>query len=200
MKTKTINVYSYAELSDKAKERAWLDSLQHFEYAWADDNAASLKGFENTFPLKIKHWEYGGRGEGVNFEMTCDDAVTLLTGQRLATYIWNNFRNDIYKGKFYSTSGNYVDGKYSYKSRHSKIILESSCPFTGYCMDDALLDEVFAFMEKPDSRNFEELMGDCFEAWVKACNDDADYQSSQPAFAESCEANEYEFDESGDML
>lgn len=200
MRTMTVDVFKYSELSDKAKEKAWSKSLGNFENPWSSENQDSLEAFEKIFPVKIKDWSYGGRGEGVTFQMTCDDAIENLSGVRLATYIWNNYRRDIYKGKYYSTGGEWINGKYHYKSRHSNIQLEISFPFTGYCADHYLLDPLESFLKKPDTRNFRELLQDCFDNWVKLCSEDAEYQAGPEAFAENAEANEWEFDKDGNQI
>lgn len=198
MKTKTIKVYTITELSDDAKDHAYHEWLNSWEYRWGSENEESLKAFAAIFPVKIKDWSYGGRGEGVDFEMMCNDEVTELTSHRLAKYIWNNYQNKIWKGKYYSTGGHYDEKKqYQYKQRHSKIQLESSCPLTGYCVDDDILKPVLDFLKKPTEQNFKEVVEDCFHSWVKHCTDDMEYSSSMETFLEDAEANQYEFTEDG---
>jgi len=196
-RTDTIIIYEYADLSDTSKLRAWENSLPGFDNSWSEENVDSLKAFADVFPVKLRNWSYGARDAGVDFDMTCSDAVEELTGHRLAKYLWNNYRSQIYAGKYYSTPGQTVDGTYSYKKRHSKISLESNCPLTGDCADEDLLAEIFAFMKKPDSRTFRELLADCFSDWVKFCEKELDYATSQKAFKESCEMNKWEFTEAG---
>ena len=70
---------------------------------------------------------------------------------------------------------------------------ESCCPFTGYYMDDVLLDPLRQFLRRPGSRSFEELLSDCLLAWVCACRDDWDSRLQDDAVAEAIEANDYEF-------
>lgn len=126
-----------------------------------------------------------------------------LSGQRLATYLWNNYRTDIYSAKYYSICNGHKGAVgVNSKSRKSKIQFESgNCPLTGYSMDNHILTPMWEFIDKPDSRDFKELISDCFDAWVKGCNDDIDFQNSDEYIKDAIIANEYEFefDEDGNM-
>lgn len=195
MRTITTKVYKYAELPENAKETARENYLSAGpDIAWTSENADSLKAFEKIFPVKVRDWEYGGRGKNIRWEFTGDDDHENLSGQRLAAYIWNNYKTDLFKGKYYSA------GAPSWTSRHSNIILESSCPFTGYCMDDELTDALLKFMNRPDARTWKELLGECLENWLDACEKDYEAQQSAEYVGEHLEANEYEFTKDGKLV
>ncbi len=214
MKTIQVNIYTFSELSEDAKQRAietWRNDTQ--EYAWQDENKESMEAFARVFPIAVTEWSYGGRGEGVYFRFETErDEIEELSGQRLAIYLWNNYRRELYKGKYYGRlSLRDKNGKKIRKSkefpigqrhviRHSKIILDTCCVFTGYCMDDALTDNIYAFMDKPDARTFRDLLEDCFSQWIKACNADIEWQNSDEYISETIEANDYEFDEDGNRM
>ena len=167
---------------------------------WQNENEDTLKAFENIFPIKVGDWEYGYRNF-INFKMTVDyEEIENMTGIRLLKYLWNNYRRDIYNGKYYSTSGHYDEqGKYHYKKRYSKITLEHSCVLTGYCMDDEILQPIYDFMQKPDNRTFYDLINDCLHNWIFACNQELEYQNSDEAIIETIQANEYDFLENGKL-
>ncbi len=198
--TEIKTVYKFDELSDRAKEKArdWMrESNYELGYPWADETRQSLEAFAKLFPITLKDWSYGGRGEGVYFSID-DENIEGLKGLRLHRWLMNNIHPRIFKGKYYSTVGKHVDGKYTYTNRHSNCQLESSCPLTGYCMDEVLLDPVHAFLKKPAlDVTLKDLLEDCFHAWVKEASNDADYQNSDEAIDESIHANDYEFDENG---
>jgi hypothetical protein len=63
-----------------------------------------------------------------------------------------------------------------------------------------LLDEIWKFLDKPDNRDFKELLQDCFDSWIKACNDDIDHQNSDEFIIEEIEANDYQFTENGEVF
>ncbi len=60
---KTINTYSFSELSEEAKSRA-LDDYRSsgFEYAWQDENRDSLNAFCALFGVSVKDWSIGTYG------------------------------------------------------------------------------------------------------------------------------------------
>ena len=218
MKPITINAFEITELSDKARERAYHKWLDGYEYFCADDNRASLLAFEKSFPVKIRDWSYGGRGEGVSWDFTKDDDIEELSGHRLATYLWNNFSDVLYQRK-YKTSfkrkgkinhrmitqklckDRTTGEEYYWTKVTSNIFVETyNCPLTGYCIDNSLLDPMWKFMDKPDGRTFKELIDDCFEEWVKDCNTDYEYSSSEEFFIEECASQDWSFDEGGRIL
>ena len=216
-RTVRFKVYKFHELSDKAKQKA----IEHYrekgyEPAWTTENRKSMEAFAEIFPIKVTNWSYGGRGEGVAFHFTADDEIEELSGQRLATYLWNNYKNEIYSKKYYNSYRSLTDHKIKHNrvvseelttgpnkgkflnSYYSAITIEKyNCPLTGYWMDNELLDEIWKFLDKPDSRSFKDLLEDCFDAWIKACNADIEEQNSDEYIAEILAANNYEFEDDG---
>lgn len=221
MRTIRTKVYKFSELSKAAKQTAieWYRS-RDTELQWADENRHSMERFAEIFPIKVTDWCYGRRGEGVSFRFETDrDEIEQLSGQRLATYIWNNYRDQIYSRMYYSMMGSIglTDHKINHKrvtseqiknecpnkgkwsnSYHSAITIEKmNCPLTGYCMDNELLFTIYEFLDKPDSRNFEDLLEDCFNEWIKACNKDIEWQNSDEFITEEIENYDYEFTKDG---
>lgn len=197
MQTITIKLYKLEELSNKAQDHAHSEWLQGFDNPWASENEDTLEAFAELFPVKIKSWSYGSTsgGDNVSFDMTCDDAIAEMSSLRLAKYIWNNYGDKLFKPKF--IYGGTVSAEM--KSYRSKVQREASCVLTGYCMDETILEPIYDFLKKPSTLTFKELIEDCFYQWVKACADDLEYQASFEAFRESCEANEYLFEEDGTL-
>ena len=66
-------------------------------------------------------------------------------------------------------------------------------------MDNDIIAPLFDFMDKPTNQNFKELLEDCFDAWVKACNDDVDWQNSDEYITDQIIANDYEFTVDGTL-
>lgn len=173
MRTVTKTIYKYDELpTEKAKERArdWFRGVD-VEYNWYEESRESMEGFTKHFPVRVKDWSYGGQGSGVTFEFTGEDGLENIAGVRLYKWLSNNGIGKLTGG---------------------------DCPFTGYCMDEVLLDPIRAFLKQPINRvTFRELLEDCYHAWVKGCENDIEYQGSDENVAETILANEYEFDEDG---
>ena len=203
MRTEKIKIYKFNELTDEAKEKAIEDYRNTDNYFFGSENEASLKAFENIFPILIGRWSYGGdRGDGISFSMECD--IAELSGQRLATYIWNNYRDQIYKGKYYSSravpTGRTTPPMINYKYRYSKCTLEEGYNLTGYCADEYLLQPIFDFLKQPVSTmTFEDLMRECLDEWIDKCTKDVEYQYSDEYIEDTLEANEYEFYETGEI-
>jgi len=188
MRTIEQEVYSFDELSEGAKERAVTDYWNERPgYAWERENLDSLKKFYDVFSSLVKS---GNR----NWSDVCiigDDNVMELSGIRAATYLWNNYKDDLYEGKYYYKGG---------RSRHSKIQLMHDCVLTGYYMDEEILEPIYEFLKKPDQRTIEDIMQECVESWRIASEKDYEYQQTQAWFAETAEANDWEFTEDGKFV
>lgn len=204
MKTITINVFTYDELSEDAKERAynsWLSGSR--DYFWGEENRKTLEKFAEEINVNIDHWEYGGRGEGVRWSSDWDyeDEKMELSGLRLLRYIQNNWSGFLYYGRYYSkTRATSEPGKYAYVSRKSKVLFSREPDLTGYCIDYSICSPIYDFIKKPDNTTLKELINNCFYSWIEACNEDLEYTQSQEYFADEAEANNYEFDEDGRQL
>lgn len=200
MREEIINIYGIKELSEGAKNKAFYNFCNSEIYPYEDENEKVLNKFENIFPIKINSWSYGGYDNHIGFNMTCDDEISELKGIRLLSYIWNNYRDDIFKGKYYSTNG-YYDKKnnYHYKYRHSKIILNTDCVLTGYYLDVDILQPIYIFLNKPSNTSFNELIEECLNKWINTCNKDYEYYFSMDNFIEMSDNNNWEYTKEGNL-
>lgn len=57
MKTATITVYRFSELSPAAQERAKMEYAQTFGYPWADEAIESLSALAKAFGSELKEYE-----------------------------------------------------------------------------------------------------------------------------------------------
>jgi hypothetical protein len=214
MKTIELKLYSFSELSDEAKQNA-IENYRSkgYEPNWTQENTDTVKAFYNVFPIE----QYGR--DWTNFRINANhDEINDFSGIRLAKYIWNNYKDQLFKGKYYSGFNGVQDkpirhkrlkvneiktgsnkGKFGHYY-HSAITLDNSCVLTGYSIDDDILQPVYEFLEKPDNTTFEELIQDCLNAWQKAVESDEEYQNSDEYIAEYFEANNYEFIEDGEIF
>lgn len=189
-RTIRTKVYKFNELSKQAKAKAieeYRESHAFDEFSEGEEYIKSMEEFADLFNLTLGNWSIGGRGEAIPFEFNFDhEEIEEFTSHRLAKYIWNNYGHKLYKGKYFSlwsktekSYKHYKDGYPVLKSRDSKVIKEGrNCVLTGVCTDEDLLDNIYNFLEKPDERNFKDLVEDCFEALIKAYNEERDSQSS----------------------
>ena len=143
--------------------------------------------------MKAKDWEYDQWNYSITSEFTGTEGEGALRGPRLAAWLWNNHHRVL------ATRKVYTKGK---TSRTSRIIYEQpSCVFTGYSMDEDLLDPIRAFMKNPKRwKTLEDLLDDCLQAWGKSARDDCKWMNEDAQVDETIEANEYEFDEEGNRV
>lgn len=198
MRTETIErtVYKLDELSERAQERAHEKYLEHADYPWSSENKESLEEFERLFPVKITDWDYGYRNY-ISFHLSgLDyDEVEEFTGVRLATWLYNQFNWTLYSPKIYYLPGSNYSKKR--KSRFQRV--EDEYIFTGYHADYPLVKPIIDFINKPDGRNLYDVMNDCLYGWVYSCRDDYESTLEFEYFKDAVEANEWEFDEDGNM-
>jgi hypothetical protein len=217
MKTETIKIFTVDELTEDAQENAHSNYLNRgFEYVWLDEYKDSLKAFVEVFPVKLKNYNWGTSSySSTDLEFVECDEIANLSGWRLATYIWNNYRRSLYTGKYYRSFSRPASDPQIYhrKLKHSVMVsrlndhyyqyhglkLESqACPFTGFCGDEDILAPVWEFLKQPDPRmTFEILMNDCADSLTHAVVAEMESQESFDYFKEHAQANEYQFLEDG---
>ena len=208
MKTIEVKIYSFDELSEEAKEKAinkWRDSGNEDEFYTMDANK-SFEKFADLFSIDWRNIDYCEPYRN-DYHVKMDDNILYLSGQRLATYIWNNYKRDIFKGKYYSlwskkdiTYKYYPEGHAVLKTRYSHIFLDNCCVLTGVCYDDDLLKPIYEFLDNPkDNVDFETLLNDCIYSLCHSVCSEIEYQNSDEQIAETIRANEYEFTENGEM-
>lgn len=191
----TTEVFYFDQLSDSAKEKArdWWRQLEAQDPSWHKENKESLDEFCKWFPINARSWEYDQVSGSIIWSMRGGEESHDLTGVRLVAYIQNHYARILYTPKVYEKGG---------KQRRSRILMEqSACPFTGYCMDESLLDPIREFLRKPDMTiNWKQLLGSCLEAWVTDCSEDAAYSMGDENVGQNIISNEYEFDEGGNKV
>lgn len=167
-----VNVYQYAELSEKAKEKArdWYRSGD--EYHWADDELASLKAFAEHFGAKLAKYEIDW-GNGTYSSASFDVPETEMEPAELE--------------KLFSELGTF-----------DPVTLKGNgdCVLTGYCGDENAIDGARMAWSKGE-RDLEKILQAGFRTWLKAAQADYEYQLSDEATEESIIANEYEFTADG---
>ena len=174
MRTITINLYDFNELSEVAKQKALEKFNYSTEFFWGDDAIKSLEKFAEHFGSKLKDWNIDWNyvsGSHVKFdteniEYTVKELKALIVSM----------------------------GKFDKKT----LIGEGECKFTGVCFDEDAADGARkAFFD--GERNLNKILQAGFNTWIKSCVSDFENQQSMEYFEEHCEANEYTFEEDGTM-
>lgn len=71
MKTKTVNIYTIHELSEKAQEKAHYDYLSSgLDYFWMDEGLGSVRAFCDLFRIKVTDWSFDTCRRGDSYLLT----------------------------------------------------------------------------------------------------------------------------------
>ena len=182
-----VNVYSLNELDEWAKNRAHEKYLNHL-YIDTSEFTDTIEAFEKVFPIKRV---------GDFFNPAYEDKVGELEGARLMSYIWNNYKTALFKGKYYQVKNNEkvthrrVKAKQCrngwFNAYYSAITLENSCTLTGVCYDNTMLQPVYDALEGKFNGTFDDMLRACYTEIDAAWEQECDYRQSYAAFEEECE-------------
>jgi len=128
MKEIMVKLYRFDELSkdkqDKIIEKAQSDNMFYWDEVRPEIDALSDIAYTMGADKKVDY-EFSTCSPS-HIEFSFDDIADDLKDIRALKYIYNNFISPFVKGKYYSTNGKYINGKYTYKKRYSKAIKEFS--------------------------------------------------------------------------
>ena len=191
---RTYTLFDIEELEETARQKAYTDWLaKGNDYLYASENCNTLEAFCNLFRIVCTNYRYDSCTYYYRFYTEQEEDMEGLSGIRLRTFICNNFHYGLYYPKTYWTK----DLK---KKRNSRISLISSCPLTGFVMDDIMLQPLMEFLQHPDNRNFKELMRDCLEAFFCSCRDDCEYCESEEYFKDESHRRNWEYLKDGTLF
>ena len=205
-----IKIYSFSELSEEAKETAIQDerNTQDFDYIY-DDVLETIKAFCDIFNFSVKT-------RNSIFEPIIDVPfdVSNLHGQRLKTYIYNNYGNTLFKGKYYGKlvdtekDGTKIEKGKAHPAglrlvqRRSKVFKSDCCVLTGVCYDDDMLSVFYDFLKgvKYQDLNLEELIEQAFYNLESSVNNEIEYRQSDEGIEEELTERDEEFTENGKRI
>lgn len=189
----TITTYSFDELNEKAKEKAY--SEWYLEYQIFDDELLdTLSKFCDIFGIRLISYDVDEYNYNYKFSLDgWDSNAKELSEIRFAKYIANNFGEYVEKPKTY-----WSKNLESRKTRKSRIQTNRDCPLTGVCFDLDILNPVFDCIDfKRTFCDVYELFNACLNSFFKAWQHEIEYQLSEEHFEKLCNLNEYEFLEDG---
>ena len=215
MKTTILQLYTFDELSEEVQkeiiERERWNIMDQCMESYGSDYVMSLKAFEKITNTNSCNWRVGYNGYSFDFKyndtpifecpVDCSNDIYAedLCGKLLFRYINNNIMPYITKGKYFSTQGKYIDGKYNYKYRHSRIIMDfaDNCPLTGACYDYYLLKPIIDYYSSwcSYSENFslEDLIEKCYDSFFRCWHEEYEYWADdENAIREELHNNQYE--------
>ena len=184
MQTKTISIYNFDELDEDAKERArdWARGIDDL-YGWHDDNVQSL----------IEFAKFVGGNKDYSISLVGYSSAKV----KIDEYDWYDDYDHEEEGYYrHEMKGDYL----LYWLKDNIKTIEGSCPFTGYCMDEDLLDPMRKFLANPNpDTTFQELVDECVDAWVKQYVADWESTYEDEQIDDFLSANEYDFLEDGSI-
>jgi hypothetical protein len=206
MKTVTINLYGFNELSDEAKEHAIqkhrMNGGTDMQFAY-DDAYETVKKFHDIFGTNESRdsWLY------LRTDHICDSRLSLQ-GLRLHKFLINNYYHILYPKKYIghinkdikhrmAKSGTFGKG---YTFFYSHINREKSCSLTGMCYDLDMLKPMHDFIEHPTDISYEDLLHECVWSLKKSLEKEETYRNSDEFISEELIANDCYFDEYGNAL
>jgi len=170
--------YKLDELEEEIRESVIEQQRDmSLEYFWGEDAINSLKGFVEHFNCTLSDYSIDflqKGGSSVKFDIPYN--MEDITEEELREYIESM-------------------GEYDKETLRGA----GDCKFTGYCADDDASDgarkEYFS-----GERDLHEILYAGYEEWHSSVQLDYEYQLSDERIIEDIEANDYLFDEEGDML
>lgn len=195
IKDKVINKFRYSDSND-------------FYYIW-NESEQTVKAFLKSVNVNIKTYNSWLEPNLYNI----DDNIIKLSGLRLRKWFINNF-DFLYKPKYIGClkTNEYIRHKRikspinvnsvgnRFNPYYSGCQFTNCCTLTGACYDDSLLSPIYEFIKNPNDSDFEDVIKECFNNLEKDINNEIDYQNSEQAILETIEANNYEFNENGEII
>jgi len=187
MRTESIDLYPYSELSDKAKEKA----LEWWQNAHSEHNGGCFEAEEicdsmikcmEAAGLKILDLEVGwNRGSYVVIQ---EFAGGNLIGKRAYAWLENNLLNQ-FRVPYLPAE---IKKNKRYGNRPGEV---RSCPFTGVCYDEDMIDSLKNSIKKGYSvyEAFKQLP----RVACKLIDEETEIEMSEPYFADHADANNFEF-------
>jgi hypothetical protein len=144
METIEIEVYSFDELDDRAKERArawWRDGL---DYPWWSESKASIYAFAGHFNVTVNDYQLGGyrdnyiRTDASNahfrgVKLADIDRDYMPTGYCLDCTLWQSFYDDFKK------TG---DAKYAFEQALEQAIIDIQNDVDYYYSDESVDENI----------------------------------------------------------
>lgn len=216
MKEIVLKLYEFDELSKDSQERIiererW-NIMDCCMEAYGADYISTMKSFGDLTNTEAYGWEVGYTRYDFRFKFKYNDPIYChptdydkdiypnnLCGKLLFRYINNNIMPRIIKGRYFSTPCKYVDGKYKYRHKYSRVMFDygDNCPLTGMCYDYYLLKPIIDYYNVwctyPEGFSLEDLMRQCYDNFFKSWHEEYEHWADdEDAIREELHHNQYE--------
>ena len=175
MRLQTIEIFTFDELSDSAKEKArqWWREVDTWDSSeWWN----SAKAFGKIAPISITSADYD-RGQ-VDVEWQGVEEAQYLEGLRAWKWLTNN-------GWF----------------KWAKLETLGECTATGFCGDAPFADPLIEYSRNPLSvPDLLQVFYECAQSWVFEARGDLEGTQENSYIDDMITANEYEFTSDGEIV
>lgn len=188
---RTLNVFTFNELSDAAKQKAVecfraYRSGDDFDYS---EYKASLEAFAEDIGININDWSYGLDGCTVRFDFGDREGLDTMTGARAYAWIVNNVKGLRPGPRVYTVSREVNRHGFTRNERIVKRVscvyhADDCCNYTGVFCDENLMQPFREFLLKPDSRTVEDLIKEAIDNYCSTLHDDLEYRESDEFLTE----------------
>ena len=174
--TTTRTIYKFSELTDDAKENAKQSYAKNDDFPQGREALESLEKLAEHFGARLADYEIDYTNPSYSHAKFDTDHAPHDAGEIRAM----------------------LKKLGAYNRRTLKGL--GDCVLTGVCYDEDGTDGFrFVFIRKGE-RDIDALLQAAFDSFLKSIQAEYAYQYTDEAFTENCEANGYEFDESGRMI
>lgn len=194
--TETKTVYSFDELSEKAKEKALQEHASHNDGFYAEHVIDDAKSIAALMGWRIEQVYYSGfwsQGDGACFQGVlqyakgCTKAVKAYAPKDAELYRIAQAWQDLQKRNFYAISANV---------RHSGHYYHNGCTVFD-CQDSR---NSSGYLENYEIEKGIMQIARDFMDWIyKQLENAYDYETSEESLKDLCEANDYTFLSCGTM-
>jgi len=170
MREETIQIFTFEELSDEAKEKARDDYRRDgMVWVWEAEWWNSAQAFSKIAPISIESADYD-HGQ-VSIRWTESEDIADLQGLRAWRWLQNN-------------------GWFDWAKKNKA----GDCTMTGDCADCSFADDLDKYRIFPQTvPDLKQVFYECAQSWVYAARSDMEYANSDEAIDEMLIANGYEF-------
>ncbi len=148
MRTIPVNLYTFGELSDKAREKASQELYFAAEYPCHDENRDTLKAIEKAFKLERFDWGYDVCGSWSCFEVPHD--LKQGMGKKAIKRLFDIYLNDgfwlteFFKSDFMTAFETHGDIKQALNGAISGVIKACQKDTEEYFSEESLADHAVA--------------------------------------------------------
>jgi len=172
MRTATVTVYRFAELSAEAKERAKRDYAEVWGYVAGEDAIKSLEALAKHFGGALKKY-------GVDFFDASPSFARFDMPEDMGA---DEIRDTLAALGSYDAATLCGDGE---------------CKLTGYCVDEDAIDGFRIAFLRDGVTDLDALMQAAFRSWLAATQADCADFYTDAQFGEHADLNGYEYGEDG---